>query len=226
MKKWLYFITLQCADLSCYKLETYWNLEKQFPCGERKSFIPVSNHTIKIYFYIFTILYYVKKYRISENTSFFSCAFYAVSKRKASSSFKPEGFSVPGGLSFVMFKHRFNTSTYHFLYGWVRLSWVTWSKTVADFGSKCRNRSEWGTLAKTGGFQLFWVVCESVENSEGSVASLLALMDASWKPAYASYKACREPCLNINTEFNGSWSVWVHLCLCHQYSLPLFKECP
>lgn len=150
MKKWLYFITLQCADLSCYKLETYWNLEKQFPCGERKSFIPVSNHTIKIYFYIFTILYYVKKYRISENTSFFSCAFYAVSKRKASSSFKPEGFSVPGGLSFVMFKHRFNTSTYHFLYGWVRLSWVTWSKTVADFGSKCRNRSEWGTLAKTG----------------------------------------------------------------------------
>lgn len=165
MKKWLYFIILQCADLSCYKLETYWNLEKKFPCGERKSFIPVSNYTIKIYFYIFTILYCVKKYSISENT-LFSCAFYAVSKRKASSSFKPEGFSFPGGLSFVMFKHRFNTSTYHFLYGWVRLSWVTWSKTVADFGSKCKNRSEWGTLAKTRGIQLFWVVCESVENSE------------------------------------------------------------
>lgn len=84
MKMWLYFITLQYANLSCYKLETYWNLEKQFPCGERKpkSFITVSDYTIKIYFYIFAILYCVKKYRISENTIFFLAVLCCFQKKR------------------------------------------------------------------------------------------------------------------------------------------------
>lgn len=155
MKKWLYFITLQCVDLSCYKLETCWNLEKQFPCGERKSFITVSNYTIKIYFYIFNILYCVKKYRISENIFFFFAPFMLFPKEKYWALSHWRGFSFPGGLSFVMFKHRFNTSTYHFLYGWIRLSWVTWSKTVVDFGSKYKNRSEWVHLQRLEGFSYF-----------------------------------------------------------------------
>lgn len=151
-----------------------------------------------IYFYIFMILYFEKKYIRSVssregNVLFFSSAFYAVKKEKhqARSGLRALSFH---GLSFVNFNCGFAASTYLFLHGWFRLSWVTWTKT-SRFGSKCKNRAERGpTGATTGGLLILgsvWIRREFVDLEE-SGASLPALMDASWS---LIYKACVAPTL-------------------------------
>lgn len=117
MKKWLYFITLllyfiiMCRPVML-QVRNILKFGKAIPLSRKKEFYYC--YTIKIYFYIFTILYCVKKYRISENTIFFLTPFILFPKEKHRALSYRRGFSFPGGLSFVMFKHRFNTSTYHF----------------------------------------------------------------------------------------------------------------